>query len=60
MHRGAVGHARDEIVREVEENEESVHDFVSHVPIGDAVGRLPSGLSVLWGIDSQVPWIYHW
>ncbi len=40
MHSGGVGHDRDEIVRQVEENEESVGDFASYVPIGDAVGRL--------------------
>lgn len=33
MHSGAAGHARDEIVRQVEENEESVHELASYVPI---------------------------
>jgi len=42
MHRGAAGHARDEIVRQVEENEESVHDFASYFPIGNAVRKLAS------------------
>jgi len=42
MHRGAAGHTRDKIVRQVEENEESVHDFASYVPIGNAVRKLVS------------------
>lgn len=40
MHKNAVGHTRKEIVKQVEENEDSVHDYKSYVPIGNAVKKL--------------------
>jgi len=42
MHKNAVGHTRNEIVKQVEENEKSVHDYKSYVPIGNAVKKLQS------------------
>jgi len=40
MHRSAVGHSREEIVKQVAERDESVHDYASYVPVGNAVGKL--------------------
>ena len=40
MHKNAVGHTRDEIVKQVKDKEKSVHDYKSYVPIGNAVKKL--------------------
>ena len=40
MHRGGIGHTRREIVRQVEEGEKTIHDWISYVPIGGAVAKL--------------------
>jgi hypothetical protein len=40
MHKNAVGCSRGEIVRQVENEEKSVADFSSYVPIGGAVEKL--------------------
>jgi len=40
MHKNAVGHTREEIVKQVENKEESVHDYKSYVPVGNAVKKL--------------------
>src|SRR5262245_42913518 len=40
MHRGAVGCAREERVRQVRQREASVRDYWSYVPIGDAARKL--------------------
>ena len=40
MHKNAVGHTRDEIVKQVENKEKSVHDYESYVPVGNAVKKL--------------------
>jgi hypothetical protein len=40
MHRDAVGFPRDTIVRQVQENEGSVNDFASYVPIGASAEKL--------------------
>ena len=40
MHKNAVGHSREEIVKQVEKNEESVHDYASYIPIGNAVKKV--------------------
>jgi hypothetical protein len=40
MHRGAIGIARGERVRQVIAGEASVRDFSSYVPIGDAVRKI--------------------
>ena len=40
MHRSAVGLTREEMVNQVKENEKSVHDYASYVPIKDAVKKL--------------------
>jgi len=37
IHKNAVGHTREEIVNQVEENEKSVYDYKSYIPIGNAV-----------------------
>lgn len=40
MHKSAVGHSREEIVKQVEKEQESVRDFVSYVPVGNAVKKI--------------------
>ena len=47
MHKNALGHTREEIAKQVEENEESVHDYKSYVPVGNAVQKLQN-----WKNDS--------
>lgn len=40
MHKNAVGKTRQEIIKQVEEQEDSVRDFRSYVPIGHAPEKL--------------------
>jgi hypothetical protein len=40
MHKNAKGLAREEVVKQVMESEESVHEYTSYVPVGNAVKRL--------------------
>ena len=40
MHKGGIGHSREERVRQVREKEASIHDYASYVPIGDAAEKL--------------------
>ncbi len=40
MHKSAIGHTREEIVRQVKEKEKSVYDYKSYVPVGDAAKKL--------------------
>ncbi|MBU1037089.1 hypothetical protein KKF32_03565 [Patescibacteria group bacterium] len=40
MHKNAAGHSREEIVKQVKDNEKSVHNYASYIPIGDAVKKL--------------------
>lgn len=40
MHKSAVGKTREEIIQQVKAQGESVRDFNSYVPIGNAVGKL--------------------
>ena len=40
MHKHGVGQKREDIVKQVIENDESVLDYVSYVPIGNAVEKL--------------------
>ncbi len=40
MHKNAASHTREEVVKQVEENDESVHDYKSYIPIGNAVKKL--------------------
>ncbi|UCE97913.1 MAG: hypothetical protein JSV74_00830 [Dehalococcoidia bacterium] len=42
MHKDAKGYKREDIVKQVLEDEESVIDFVSYIPIGNAVKKLES------------------
>ncbi|KKU82467.1 MAG: hypothetical protein UY10_C0032G0003 [Microgenomates group bacterium GW2011_GWA2_47_8] len=40
MHKSAIGKTREQIIRQVKEQEESVRDFNAYVPIGNAVDKL--------------------
>jgi len=40
MHSGGIGKTREECVEQVKNNEPSVHDYISYVPVGNAVEKL--------------------
>ena len=40
MHKNAIDHTRDERVKQVVQEEGSVHDFASYVPVGNSVQKL--------------------
>ena len=40
MHKNARGHTREEIVRQIEENEKSTYEYKSYIPIGSAAKKL--------------------
>ena len=40
MHKSAAGHTRKNIIQQVKDKEESVHEYSSYIPIGDAVEKL--------------------
>lgn len=40
MHRNAKGLAQDEITRQVMEGDESLHDYASYIPVGNAAKKL--------------------
>jgi len=42
IHKTAVGKAREEVIEQVKTQAESVRDFASYLPVGDAVERLNS------------------
>jgi hypothetical protein len=59
MHKNAVGHTRDEIVKQVENKEKSVHDYKSYVPVGNAVKKLQNwkkdGAEILYLTSRRKP-----
>ena len=59
MHKNAVGHTRDEIVKQVEQKEKSVHDYKSYVPVGNAVKKLQNwkndGAEILYLTSRRKP-----
>jgi len=40
MHRNAKGLAREEAIRQVTEGDESLHDYASYIPVGNAAKKL--------------------
>lgn len=40
MHKSAVGHTREEIIQQVKDNDPSVKDSASYVPVGNVVQKL--------------------
>ncbi len=40
MHGNATGHSREDIVKQVEAKESSVHEYASYIPIGNAVTKV--------------------
>lgn len=40
MHKSALGHTREEIVRQVIDRESSIKDYTNYVPIGNAVHKI--------------------
>jgi len=59
MHKNAVGHTRYEIVKQVEDEQEAVHDYKSYVPVGDAVKKLQNwkkdGAEILYLTSRRKP-----
>lgn len=59
MHKTAVGHSREEIVEQVEKEQESVHDYASYIPIGNAVKKLKTwkkqGAEILYLTSRREP-----
>ena len=45
MHRGGIGHTREEICNQVREGEKTVYDWASYVHIGEAVTKLETWTS---------------
>ncbi len=52
MHKAAIGHTREEIVKQVIAGDKSVHDYASYVPVGQAVKKLKAwqqqGVEILY------------
>lgn len=40
MHKSALGHRREEIVEQVQNEDKSIHDYASYIPIGNAVNKI--------------------
>jgi hypothetical protein len=40
MHKNAKGLTREEIIKQVTEDDESVHDYASYIPVGNAIKKL--------------------
>src|SRR3989339_1897118 len=59
MHKNAVGHTRDEIVKQIEAKEKSVHDYKSYVSVGNAVKKLQNwkndGAEILYLTSRRKP-----
>lgn len=59
MHKNAVGHTREEIVKQVGAKEKSVHDYKSYVPVGNAVKKLQNwkndGAEILYLTSRKKP-----
>ncbi len=59
MHKTAIGHSREEIVKQVEDEQESVHDYKSYVPVGNAVKKLQTwknqGAEILYLTSRRKP-----
>jgi len=52
MHKTAIGHSREEIVKQIQNAEKSIHDYKSYIPVGDAVKKLQNwkqnGVEILY------------
>ncbi len=59
MHKSAVDHTREEIVKQVEEKEEPVRDYKSYVPVNNAVKKLQNwkedGAEILYLTSRKKP-----
>ncbi len=59
MHKNAAGHTREEIVRQVKEEERSVHDYKTYIPIGNAANKLQGwknqGVDILYLTSRRKP-----
>jgi len=59
MHKTAIGHSREEIVKQVKNEEESVYEYESYVPVGNAVKKLrnwkDNGAEILYLTSRRKP-----
>ena len=59
MHKNAVGYSRKEIVKQIDDDEESVHDYSSYISVGDAVKKLANwknqGAEILYLTSRRKP-----
>ncbi|MGA9362974.1 MAG: hypothetical protein WBW16_01245 [Bacteroidota bacterium] len=59
MHKTAIGHAREEVVKQIWNEQESVHDYKSYVPVGNAVEKVRSwkkdGAEILYLTSRRKP-----
>lgn len=59
MHKTAISHSREEIVKQVEDKEESVHDYKSYVPVSNVVKKLQNwkndGAEILYLTSRKKP-----
>jgi len=59
MYKSAVDHSRKEIVKRVEKEQQSVHDYASYVPIGNAAKKLNAwkkqGAEILYLTSRRIP-----
>jgi hypothetical protein len=59
MHKTAIGHSREEIIKQVKNKQESVHDYKSYIPVGNAVKKLQNwkndGAEILYLTSRRKP-----
>ncbi len=59
MHKSAVGRGREQIVKQSEKKQESVHDYASYVPVGNAPKKLNvwknQGAEILYLTSRKMP-----
>jgi hypothetical protein len=59
MHQGRIGHSREEISRQVVENERTLYDWDSYIPIGNAVDKLRAwcnrGAEIVYLTSRSIP-----
>lgn len=59
MHKNAIGHTREDIVQQIKNQESSVHDYGSYIPIGNAQKKLgewqKTGHEILYLTSRRTP-----
>lgn len=59
MHKNAVDCSREEIIQQIKDNEISVHDYLSYIPVGNSVKKLEKwkdqGITILYLTSRREP-----